>query len=442
MEYIITVPVEFYPLDENNAACESAFAEHLTLLMSHIQQYASNIHIVAPAMSSESYESRKSYLKTLNRQTDNITVSCAYSADTGRLKYFFTKLIPVFKQLKKIIKNGALIHSGPSNDMFKPFEVFAIVLAVLNRRPSIFVVDIDSRDSAKMKYMTGKLSRKSYWLQKYIYGPYLSLQVKFAVKYCTLVLLKSKSMVRDYGKGSPHVKNFLDTAHSADAVIDSAKIEEKINRIGQQPFRLVYFGRLAEYKGIIDMIKAATVAKTKFNVNLELTIIGEGDQKPILQDIVKESNASEYIHFKGAMPYGKQLFDEIYQQDVLLAAPQSQDTPRNVFDAMSNGLATIAYDTYYYCDLESTNAVITTPWLDIDEFARAIASLAKNPERQKQMITSAVEFAKENTQEYWLNKRHNWLVKCLNNEDLSEKEPATQIDATAKFQNPLNKAKI
>jgi hypothetical protein len=95
--------------------------------------------------------------------------------------------------------------------------------------------------------------------------------------------------------------------------------------------------------------------------------------------------------FKGAMPYGRQLFD-----------------------AMSNGLATIA--------------VITTPWLNIDDLARAIASLAKNPERQKQMTTPAIEFAKKNTQEYWLN-----------NEDLSEKEPATRIDATADFQNPLNK---
>lgn len=417
MDYLIIVPVEFYPVEDGGAACESAFVDHLRILATRVGEHADRLHLVVPRMSDVAYEQRKSYLKVVDEARDGIRVSCIFPADTGRIEYLWKQAVPVYRQLVPLVKNAAVVHSGPSNDVFRPFEILSILLAKRFGRPSVFVVDIDERDSARMAYRTGKLSRKSLLLDKFLYSPFMDWQMKFAVRNCNLLMLKGQAMVDDYGRGAAHVKNFLDTAHPADAVIDDAKLETKVARKrGPGPLRLVYFGRLTEYKGILDMIRAAAIARQRHASKCELTIIGGGEQKDELARAIVEQGASEFTELKDALPYGPQLFDELYTHDVLLAAPQRQDTPRSVFDAMSNGLLTLGYDTYYYSDLGRTGAVTTVPWLDVDAMAAEIAALEGDAERCALMTRAGVKFARDNTQEAWLERREGWLRDALSTE--------------------------
>lgn len=410
-DYLMTLPVEFHSIDNQNSSCESAFVEHLKLLKKSIPQNES-IHIIAPSMGIEKYIDNKEHLGKINSNNDGIKVTTLNINNVGRLSYLFLKSFSIYKTIKSEINNARIVHSGPSSDPLRPFEIFSIILAKKASIPSIFVIDIDHRSSAKMDHITGKLSTKSYLLRKFIYDPFLSWQIKYAVKNCSLVLLKSKSLVKDYGKNKSHVKNFLDTAHNASAILSNEKLSLKLKSVIKNRIRLVYFGRLTEYKGIVDMITVTHKCKKK-GLDVELSIIGEGEQKEELQTTVKELNAFSYIHFKPGIPYGPKLFSELLNYDILLAAPQRQDTPRNVFDAMANGLGTIAYDTYYYNDLLSTGAVITTPWLNTELMSTAIINLASDTSKLQNMIKSAVVFAKENTQEHWLKKRNDWLLNTI-----------------------------
>ena len=314
--------------------------------------------------------------------------------------------------MKVHIQNSSVVHSGPSVDPLRPFEIIAIWLAIKNKKISIFVVDIDERESAIMDYRRGRISLKSYLLCKYIYEPFVDRQIKYAVKNCDLVLLKGQQMVDDYGNKKPHVKAFYDTAFSSNNIISKDLLESKIALIGKKTLRLVYFGRLTEYKGILDMIRAVNIARNEIAV--EFTIIGDGEQIEELKMYVEQTGAKKYIQFIPQQPYGPILFNLLFEHDILLATPQRQDTPRSVFDAMINGVITIAYDTYYYKDLERTDAVIVSPWLDVDAIAKSIIFIGKNPTIHKRMVRSAVDFASVNTQEQWLAKRQKWLRKCLN----------------------------
>ncbi len=415
----MVLPVVFYRIDDNTIACESAFVKHLQSLSPKTREWGEKLIIMSPVMSDASYEQSKDYLSTINCDEERIDHIAAFSADTGRYTYPFLLPFKIIPTIWKAVKIANVVHSGPSDDIFRPFEIIALISAILQKKKSIFVKDIDHRASVDMLYKQKKLSKKSYFLRKYVYDRYMHLQMRFAAKYCSLLFLKGQSMADDYGKGRDHVKNFYDTAHDLSFVLNEQELNQKLSLVasGTKEIKLVYFGRIVEYKGIRDMIlttKRVSELVSDTDTVVSLTIIGAGEQIPELTSFIEEQKLTHLVKFVDAIEYGKKLFSKLSTYDFLLAAPWREDTPRSVFDSMACGLPIIAYDTYYYKDLEKTGAVKTVPWLSIDEMADCIIKLKKDLSTQEDMIKSGVQFAKENTQDIWLEKRHKWQQTFLN----------------------------
>jgi glycosyltransferase involved in cell wall biosynthesis len=415
----MVLPVQFYRVDENTVACESAFALHLKMLMPDVKKWADKLVILSPSMTDEYYQNNKNYFTHIKCEEECIDYIEAYPSNWGRLKYLASFPFSVFPTIYKAVKNASVIHSGPTNDPFNPFEIISIILGIFFKRNTLFFIDIDHRASTDMLYKTGKLSKKSYLLKKYFYDKLLHLQIKFAVKFCTLVILKSESMVNDYGKKLPHVKNFYDTAHDLSFVLNEEGIKRKLDNFDNNSnhIRLVYFGRLVEYKGIRDMMLAIKHLQEKLKDTgkiLSFTLIGSGEQTKELEEYSNELGIVDIVEFKGAIEYGQKLFDELENYDFLLAAPNREDTPRSAFDSFSCGLPIIAYDTYYYKNLSNTGAVSTVPWLSYTEMANAILEIKQDSKKYHQMSKSGVDFARKNTQEYWLEKRFSWNEEFFN----------------------------
>jgi glycosyltransferase involved in cell wall biosynthesis len=144
-----------------------------------------------------------------------------------------------------------------------------------------------------------------------------------------------------------------------------------------------------------------------------LTIIGSGNHKAKLEEIVKHQNLTEQVKFSEPINYGSLLFSELAKHDFLLAAPRSEDTPRSAFDSMACGLPILAYDTYYYKDLEKTGAVKTAMWLSVEGLASLVLETKRNISQHQLMITNGIEFAKNNTQMIWLEQRQCWQIEFL-----------------------------
>ena len=411
---LIVIPVEFYQTPDGLAWCESAFALHLKELRNRVYGQHSILHIVGTRMSDSKFEDTRRSLLPLDEHLDKIIVTLRHPSDTGRLAYIFRWIIPNTLALRKIIKDeDVAVHSGPSSNPLLLFEYIAILFAVRFKRPCEFLVDIDERESAHMDYKTGALSTKSYILRKYFYDPFFSSQISYAVKHCSLVLLKGGKLKHDYGAGKEHVKDFLDAAFNEDILITDSELHKKTDSFVSGIIKLVYFGRLVRYKGLLDMIKSVVLSRKQYNTSVELTIIGDGDQKRTIEYMINELDAESYVFVKDAVTYGPELFDEIDRHDALLATPQREDTPRNALDAMARGLGIIAYDTYYYRDLSTSNAVLLSPWNDIPELARTINDFALDSDTRRRVARSALLFAKNNTQDIWLDKRKNWIRDFL-----------------------------
>jgi glycosyltransferase involved in cell wall biosynthesis len=312
-----------------------------------------------------------------------------------------------------------VIHAGPSS-FFYPREFLAIVIGWLCQKKTIFIVDIDWRRSAWMNYTTGRWSLKSYILSSALYNPALSLQVRLACRFCSLVMLKSQKLVNDYGRGRENVKNILDTAYSDEHLITAAALAEKVKKLraASRPLRLVYFGRFTGYKGIDKMIAAIRMIREQAGPAVSLTIIGTGEDELLLKDQVREQHLEDLVTFMGPIQFGPTLFKELLQYDLLLATPLAQDTPRSALDAMASGLPVLAYDTDYYNDLRSlSHAVKVVPWLDDDSLTQAILHLDSTRDELAAMAIAAAKFASQNTQEIWLAKRAEWTLQyCIENQ--------------------------
>jgi glycosyltransferase involved in cell wall biosynthesis len=103
------------------------------------------------------------------------------------------------------------------------------------------------------------------------------------------------------------------------------------------------------------------------------------------------------------------LFDMLYASDLLLAAPLSEDTPRSALDAAAAAIPLVAFDTSYYKDLQALGAAVhVSPWPDAEALGRNLAAVATNREALARDVERALLFARDNTQEIWLNRRIEW----------------------------------
>jgi len=410
--YLMILPVRYHRIDGQTVMLESAFAEHLRLLKAKLSSVFNRLIIAMVEMSPEDYEKDKQRLIAINEQEEGIFFKPLYKSEdvSSRLKRLIQllKIFQISGQLKELVNSCDVLHTG----MGIPIELVATLWGIFLKKSIVYVVDIDFRNSAQMNYKTGTWSLKSYLLCKYVYDKIREIQISFAVATCSLVLLKGKKLVQDFGKGKPGVKNFLDAAYSEQHIIDHNAFDQKLLHLTDQnrPLEVVYFGRLTSYKGVDLCIRAIAMAYQKTGCNVRFHILGNGEEEENLKKLTQELGIGERVIFYGALPFNLDFFKKLYTYHLLLAAPLSEDTPRSALDAMASGIPILAFDTYYYQDLTSTGAVDTVSWLSVDQLAEKVARYEKNRELLAEMSRKAVDFARHNTQEIWLDRRIDWTL--------------------------------
>jgi glycosyltransferase involved in cell wall biosynthesis len=410
MQYLMVVPVSFFRNAAGEIACESAFVEHLKLSRELFEPRFTSIRIAAPSMSAATYEANKHHLGHFKEDEERIFYTELHPTDISRVKFALFKWFSTFRKIRQAVKSADLVHSGLSYDILMPFEIYSLYTGWKKRRKTVFVIDIDNRKSADMRYETGQMSKKSYLVSKWVYNPLRNLQIRWAVRHVSLLMLKSQSLVNDFGQGASHVKNFYDVAFSPDYMIPPERLDEKCESFeaGDTPIECTFFGRLVPYKGIDYQIRAVHHARQQ-GAPARLHILGAGEQEAELKALTKELGAEEYVIFYGAVPFGPQFFEQLYNYHLLLAAPISQDTPRSVFDAMAAGIPILAFDTDYYKDLMETGAVDVVPWRSIEGMSNQITAYHKQRQTLTQKMRAGVAFAENNSQEAWMDRRLGWI---------------------------------
>jgi glycosyltransferase involved in cell wall biosynthesis len=419
-EYLLVVQAPCYRVDERTFATESAFAEHLRVLQKKLSPRFERLWIAAPQCTDQFYRDNRGHLGHVIEKQDQIFYVALNHSNVSTWEFWTKEALAVWKALRGRTKLSLVVHSGLASDIRRPTLLLANIAAKLDGCKTLFVADIDFRKDAWRFWKTGQWSFKSYIVCRLVYDPLRLAQIWIATRTSSLLLLKSARMVRDFGRGRPNVRNFWDTAHSLEQVIDKSALEVRMKRLenSEHPISLIYFGRFVPYKGLDRMIRAVWKARCISGRAFVLDLVGSGDELTRLRTCVNELGAEDAIRFNDQLPYGQRLFAKIREADLMLATPLTEDTPRSAFDAMASGLPILGFDIDYYASLsEESGAVETSPWPDIDSFAARIVALDLDRPRLEQMSLAAVEFARANTQEIWIDRHIEWTLSLLDSSE-------------------------
>ena len=411
--YVVAVQAPAYPVSPTEFATESAFAEHLKELRRSIGPSFARLVLIAPRLSEDDYATHKHHLGTVSLEHDDVLFIPAHPVSVSAMRFWLCHARAIWQQVKEAVRDAGVVHSGMSTDLWRPLMAMVNFAAWRAGRPVVFFVDIDFRQHSRRFYETGRWSFSFYLINRLVYDPIKWLQVWLAPRMFQLVMLKSASLVRDFGRGRPNVKNFYDAAHSFDEVLPDSALDERMAWMREpgRPLQLVYFGRFASNKGLDRAIEAVRLARIQ-GEDLRLCLIGAGDCQTALERQVAEADLGHVVTFKPQVRYGKTLFEQLRQAHLSIATPLIEDTPRAAFDSMARGIPIVAFDITYFRDLEQgSGAVALADWPHAQSMAHQLVTLSRDRERLAAMASRGVAFARDNTQAAWLERRTQWMLE-------------------------------
>lgn len=227
---------------------------------------------------------------------------------------------------------------------------------------------------------------------------------KWIVRNCMLKFFTTDSYRRSL------CGQFLDNAHVVqatwipeDQIVGDAQLEAAATRghaaqAEGRKIRIAFFGRLVAEKGVLFLLDAMWQLGDQSPV--ELDIYGEGPEEPSIKQALAADPRLASVRFRGTLSYGSALFNRLGEYDYLVVPSLSDEQPRIVYDAYSQGVPVIASDTegLRQCVQEGYTGFFFKPGA-IDEFTRLTQSLASDDGRARriELARNAVAVARQMT---------------------------------------------
>lgn len=151
----------------------------------------------------------------------------------------------------------------------------------------------------------------------------------------------------------------------------------------QKEYDIVFAARLEKNKGIMELIQAVNLAKTKFPF-IKLLIIGSGSLKEKLKYFVNKKGLNENVIFSGWLETAQDVAGLYNRAKIFINPSLNEGGPRVVLEAMACGLPVITTRVGLMLDLikDGENGLFTG-WKPA-EMAERIIYLLSDGELQKQ----------------------------------------------------------
>lgn len=197
---------------------------------------------------------------------------------------------------------------------------------------------------------------------------------------------------------------------------------EHVGVTPSQSYELTYVGRLLSLK-LVDMGIRAFSENLKNMPNLKLNIVGDGEMRKTLEELIRELGIQENVCFYGTKQR-KEALEILARSRCLLMTSCKEGGAWVLFEAMMCGRPIICMDTAGMKVVVDSAAGIKVPVSDYDDmvhsFAKAIEFMFKNPHiadqygfEGRKLVMDRYLWARKGEQfETWLQE-----VKCKEYED-------------------------
>jgi glycosyltransferase involved in cell wall biosynthesis len=153
-----------------------------------------------------------------------------------------------------------------------------------------------------------------------------------------------------------------------------------------------YLGRLKKYKSIEHLIQATKIVKEKFP-DLKVMIVGDGDNKKNLEDLVSQLNLSDTVEFKGFVSEEEKI-NYLQQMHFVVNTSSKEGWGLTVVEANACGRCVIAANVEGLRDsVIDKNTGLLYEYGNINELAEKIIQLLSDNNLVSEYEKNAIEWA-------------------------------------------------
>lgn len=330
---------------------------------------------------------------------------------------FFTTLPRNLPRVYKAIIRNAIVHTVIAGWPI-PWGWFAIPLARLNKRFIVVVVESafwrltpGAPASWKAQIRAFLSERLNRWCMRNVDLPVFTQQ-----QYRDSLLPKSS---QNHTKGLVINASWVDSEN----VLSPAKNAELWrNKRDSEPLRCIFAGRLLREKGVGVLLKTLKDL-SKGSCKVHVSLIGEGKLLPDCKHAATEMKGDVQLTVLPPVPYGPDFFTLLQSQHLVLVPSISDEQPRIVYDAYSQGVPVIGTNTpgLAAC-VEHDKTGILLPPGDAEALAATLCRLNKNRKPLQTWGEHGRLRAAELTHEVMHLQRLELLRKALRDYDAKEEE--------------------
>jgi glycosyltransferase involved in cell wall biosynthesis len=197
-----------------------------------------------------------------------------------------------------------------------------------------------------------------------------------------------------------------------DWVIADAALERRTRELSDRKsgeLRLMFAGRLTAAKGIEWLVDLIAGLPADVRQRLSLDVFGDGPSREALQEAIARHGLQERVTLCGSVAYGAPFLAALAAHDMLVVPSLSDEQPRVVYDAYSQGVPVLASQTpgLVQCVEHEASGWLFPPG-DRDALAGLLQRLVAEPARVADAGRRAVELARSRTHEQMHRRR--WVL--------------------------------
>jgi glycosyltransferase involved in cell wall biosynthesis len=216
--------------------------------------------------------------------------------------------------------------------------------------------------------------------------------------------------------GFPRDRSFLSilSAHIQERV--SFNSIKKGRKIGDEKIKFLYVGEILKRKGVHFLIKAFSEVAKKYKNVVQLTIVGKGRDRELMENMTRILSCEESILFIGSIPY-EDVPKEMVSHDVLVFPTLIDAFGLVVAEAAACGLPIIC-SRYAGAanDLVKKNGVIVNPE-NIEELISAMELMICDPQLMARMTIEGELIMRKNSMTEAVSGYLDAINTALNNFD-------------------------
>jgi glycosyltransferase involved in cell wall biosynthesis len=167
--------------------------------------------------------------------------------------------------------------------------------------------------------------------------------------------------------------------------IDLSEFTPALHREMDGPVHLLYVGRFNVFKNVETLIEAVGKLDQMDVGDFELELVGEGEQRPVLERMVSDLGLTRRVRFTGWVARDR-IADHYRRADIFVTATTWEGMPNTVLEAMACGLPIVGTQASGLHELvrDGVNGYLVTI-KDPNALAEALARLIDNGYERRRM---------------------------------------------------------